>query len=270
MMLAHAAWTPAGAARVDEAGEILALEGRRGADAGDIGRLARDQRLPVVELDRARLADADRLHADEGARMGRAEHGGHQRPRELVGRDDHHRRTRILKDMLVIALGVGGVGGDSDAARGHDCEVGDAPFGAVLGDEHHPVAGLEPDALKRARERCNLPRRLRPAHRLPGACLLGPEKGLLTLLRGAREEHADEIIEVLELPRCVRQSYPHMFGLSLSKPSLLSATQNRKGGLRQSRIRGQSERRTVTPPAPRLRCEGPPRRASRLGSIRRR
>ena len=43
----------------------------------------------------------------------------------------------------MIAFGVGGVGRHRDAAGGHDRQIGNAPFGAVFGHQHHPVAVLQ-------------------------------------------------------------------------------------------------------------------------------
>jgi hypothetical protein len=41
--------------------------------------------------------------------------------------------ARILDDVLVIALGIGGVGRHGHAARRHDRQIGDAEFRPVLG-----------------------------------------------------------------------------------------------------------------------------------------
>src|SRR3546814_5178626 len=65
-----AAWRAAGAAGVDEAGEVAPGEGGAGGAGGDVRRMAFDQPLPAVEMDGAALADGERLDADD--KIGRA------------------------------------------------------------------------------------------------------------------------------------------------------------------------------------------------------
>ena len=60
----------------------------------------------------------------------------------------------------MVALGVGGVGRRGDAAGGHDGEVGDAPFGAVFGHEHHPVAIAKADPAQALGQQADLLGRL--------------------------------------------------------------------------------------------------------------
>src|SRR6185437_9219387 len=85
-------------------------------------------------------------------------------------------------------------------ARGHDSEVGDQPFGAVLADQRNPVAWLQPDLLQRSGQRGDLSRSLRPARRPPLAVALGPQERLIALLIGPRQEQRNEIVEMFELP----------------------------------------------------------------------
>ena len=100
----------------------------------------------------------------------------------------------VVENMLVIGGGVGGVGRHGDAAGGHDPEIGDTPFGAVFGDQHHPVAIFETDALERFGEGRDLAGGFGPADRLPRAVDLGAEKRLVAALAGAVEEHGYQIL----------------------------------------------------------------------------
>src|SRR5881397_3503136 len=100
----------------------------------------------------------------------------------------------------MVARRVGRVGGDSDAAGGHDGQIGYEPFGPVLADQRDAVARLDSDALERRCERRDLPRGVAPAGRAPGTVALGPEERLIPLLRSPREEHRNETIEMFELP----------------------------------------------------------------------
>ena len=150
-MLQHAARRAAGAAGVDDAGEVVAADARRRA-----ARAPRRRPSPATSSAQWWISTSSGAwpvrmssmpmtcwHSDDD------QHRRQQRLRQLLGRDDHRAGARIVEDVLVVALGVGGVGRHGDAARGHDREVGDQPFGPVLADQHHPVAGL------RARCRCS-------------------------------------------------------------------------------------------------------------------
>jgi hypothetical protein len=207
VMLHHAARRAAGAGRVDEAGEILAPEARRRRAGLDVRpRLGFDQSLPVMDEDSAPLAGADRLERDD-VLAGRASVGGRkQRPRQLVVRDEDGPSAGIVHDMLVVPLGIGRVGGDGDAARGHDREVRDQPFRPVLRDQHHSVARAEAEPLQRRGHRRDLPGRLAPASRAPLASALRPEEWRVALLPGAGKEHRDEVREIFELAHHPPQS----------------------------------------------------------------
>jgi hypothetical protein len=147
-MLHHAARRTAGAAGVDDAGQLLALERGTAATASASAGCLAIRSLPVVEVHRPRLAGADLVDPDHHPRRGRADRRGQQCLGELGVRDDDRAGARILDDVLVIALGVGGVGRHRHAARGHDRQIGDAEFRPVLGDQHHPVAVLQPQRLE--------------------------------------------------------------------------------------------------------------------------
>ncbi len=197
VMLHHAARGAAGTRGVDDAGEIAAGEGRARRRGLGRGRVRGDQRVPVVEIDRG--GDAHVLEPDHDLRLVRAQDGGEQRFRQLCGRDDDRAGARILDDVEVIAFGVGDIGRHRHAARRHDREVAEAPFGAILADQHHPVAAFEPDRGEGRGEARHLSRGVGPAGRHPGAALLGPEERRVAPLRGAREEHGDEVGEGFEL-----------------------------------------------------------------------
>jgi len=199
MMLHHPARRTAGAAGVDEAGGVLAPH-TEPARLGllDPRRAAFDQRAPVVDRHLALLPDAQAFHADDEMRIG-AHHRGHQRARQLGSRDDHRPRAAVVEDMLMVAFGVGRIGRDGDAARGHDAEVGDAPFGAVFAHQHHPVALFQPELAQIMRERRDLPRNLPPAQRLPRAIGFAPQEGIVPATRRAVEKHRDQTGEMVEM-----------------------------------------------------------------------
>jgi hypothetical protein len=177
----------------------LAAEiGGRGA-GGDARRFAGDEVVPVVKAHVARLAGAQMVDPDHMLAPLRSDRRRKQRLGELLRRDDHGAGAAVVEDMLVVALGIGDVGRHGDAARRHDREIGDAPFRPVLGDQHDRVAAVEPDPAKRRRQRRDLLGRLAPARGDPGAILLGPKEGRIALGGGAREEHRDEVREMLEL-----------------------------------------------------------------------
>ncbi len=134
-----------------------------------------------------------------------ADDRGEQRLGQLGARHDHRLGPRIVEDVEVIALGVGGVGWHGDQPGSHDRKVGDAPFGAVLRHQHHPVAGFEPQREQVFGEQADLVGGIAPAARLPLA--LGPrrQERARPALLGAREEHRDEAVvgfEVAELHAC--------------------------------------------------------------------
>ena len=85
-----------------------------------------------------------------------------------VGNDDSA-GARIAEDMGVIGGGVGGVGRHGDGAGGHDGEIGEAPFGAVFADQHHPVPRLDTEGDQCRRQAGDQITALRPALRLPAA-----------------------------------------------------------------------------------------------------
>ena len=201
-MLHDAARRAAGSRRVDEAGELVPVHLRDGGLAGGhVRRMGGDEGLPVVELDIARLPARKRLDADDMLADVRPDRRREERPRQLLGRDDDGAGAAVVEDMLVVALGVGRVGGDGDAARRHDGEIGDAPFRPVLADQHHQVARLQPDRLQPRRQRGDLLRRVPPADRPPGAFALGPQERRIALRRRAGEEHRHQVREGLELAR---------------------------------------------------------------------
>ena len=185
----------------------------RGRAGVDVGALGGDQGVPVVEGDVAGLAAGQRLHADHRLAAVRADRGGQQGPGQLLGRDDDGAGAAVVEDVLVVALGVGDVGRHGDAARGHDGEVGDQPFGPVLGDQHHPVARARAraaSARRRARRPCPRPRASESSCHAPSC--LAQRKGASPFCLRAGEEHGDEIFEMFELAH------------SLSRAGLLPAS----------------------------------------------
>uniref|UniRef100_A0A494G9R2 Uncharacterized protein n=1 Tax=Solanum lycopersicum TaxID=4081 RepID=A0A494G9R2_SOLLC len=199
MMLHHATRRATGATGVDKAGGIVArhrLPTR--LEVGAIRLAARNKRLPVEHLHIALLADAHVLHRDHGLDI-RTQHRGHQHAREFRGRDDNRTRAAVVEDMLVIALGIRGVGGNRDAARRHDRKVGDAEFGAVLADQNDAVAVLQSQLAQIVRERRDLVRDLPPAQRVPRPVGLAPQKRIFAAAPRTVEEHRDQTREMVEM-----------------------------------------------------------------------
>ena len=142
VMLHHPARRAAGAAGVDEAGEVVAADlGHRAASAPRRPPPPPTRLRPVMRHGRRRLPGRCAMSSmaiscwQSGASMHRRQQG----PAPACWVETITARAPALsEDMAVIALGVGGVGRHGDAARGHDREVGDQPFGPVLADQHRP------------------------------------------------------------------------------------------------------------------------------------
>ena len=82
----------------------------------------------------------------------------------------------------------------ADAAVSWGSQSADGP-GAALAAAMLNMSEADASLLR------SLPRRLGPADASPFALALGPEKGRVPLLAGARQEHADEVREMFELAR---------------------------------------------------------------------
>ena len=164
VVLAHAARCPAGSAGVDDAGKVLPGDAGSAIQNGLARRfrIAFEQGAPVMEGDTRFLLVGQGLKADDMLGDVRTQHRGKQGRRQLPVGDDHRARTRIFQDVKVIALRIGRVGRNSDAARRHDAEIGQAPFGPVFRNEHHPVAGLQPKPAQALGDQADLPRGFPP------------------------------------------------------------------------------------------------------------
>ena len=201
MMLHHPARGAAGTAGVDQAGQVLAL------DPGDPGvdRAPRrcgipgDQRRPFVAVGLAELGQLERFDRDQVAHRAPVEHRRQQRLGQLGARHDHRPRPGIVEDVLVIALGVGDVGGHGDQPGRHDRQIGDAPFGAVVGHQHDPVARGQAHAGQGLGQQADLVGGLAPGQRLPGAIALGEEKWLVPERIGALQEQRDQVRAGIEI-----------------------------------------------------------------------
>ena len=112
-MLHHPARRAAGAGGVDDAGEVVALEvAAPAAQAATSALLGGDQRGPVVELDIACLARRAAARSPiTCSQLFERIAAGSSGLRQLLGRDDHRAGAAVVQDMLVIALGIGDVGG---------------------------------------------------------------------------------------------------------------------------------------------------------------
>ncbi len=195
VVLHHPARGATGAAGIDQAGGVLPPDLR---DPGVDG-LARglavtgDQGLPVMVFEIAGLADLQRFDPDHVAGLAGSQQRADQRLGQLFVGDDHRAGARILQDVQVVALGIGDIGRHGDAARGHDREIGDAPFGPVFRHQHHPVAVLQAHPPERFGQSADLPGHFGPAQRLPGAALLGPQERSLAPRIGPIEKQFDQI-----------------------------------------------------------------------------
>jgi hypothetical protein len=193
----NAARGAAGAAGVDDARDVIAGGGGhllvyrlplgRGIGAGHkIG--------PGVEREAAALRRGDGLHCDDVLGLAGAHHGAEQWAGELAVGHDHRPRARIGEDVAVVSFSIGGVGGRGDATCRHDRQVRDAPFGAILGHEHHPVALAQAHCAQRCGQRAHLACRLGPRDGCPARRKLGGEEGPLAPLVRAREEQPDQAV----------------------------------------------------------------------------
>ncbi len=106
----------------------------------------------------------------------------------------------ILDDVLVVALGIGRCRwARSPQPAAMIAVIADAEFGAVLRDQHHPVAALQAERGERRRETRHLAGRLGPAGRLPFSSRLVPEEGRVALFLVAARRTSDQIVEPFEL-----------------------------------------------------------------------
>src|SRR5215218_10792929 len=104
MVLHHATRRSAGAAGVDDAGEVLASNQLRSLlERLQVG-VRGHELVPMMEVDRARrLPGAEFLDADDVIAFGAEEDGGNKVLRQLLRRDDNCLRARIAEDVRVIA-----------------------------------------------------------------------------------------------------------------------------------------------------------------------
>ena len=196
VVLAHAARGAAGAAGIDDAGCIAAPDRRDAV----LDRCTRSRRIalehgrPVVIAETARLLAMEIVDPDNMFGHPRRLQRAMQRAQQFLGRNDHRARPRIVEDMHVIALGIGDVGRHGNAARGHDRQVGNAPFGPVFRHQAYAVAILQPEAAQIFGEQAHLLGRFAPADGLPPALALCAEKRLVALFIRTFEEKFDEIV----------------------------------------------------------------------------
>ncbi len=190
----HAARAAAGAAGIDDAGNVVA--GQRGharlhRRPGGNG-VAGLQCLPLVDREAAALRRWQGIHRHQVFRLARAQHGPDQRLCQTFVRDEHAACAAVIEDVAVVAFGVGGVGRGGDAAGGHDGKVGNAPFGPVFGHQHDPVARLQAQPDEAFGEQAHPPRRLGIADRLPCPVDAGGQEGHMAPFVGTLEEQAHQ------------------------------------------------------------------------------
>ncbi|GBD42535.1 hypothetical protein HRbin39_01929 [bacterium HR39] len=156
----HSLGPAAGARGVDEAGEIVR--------PGPLREVHLRRRLPLGQrLLPAHLAHVARrlvvaaVHAHHHAHPAHLLEGRVQAGEELGRGHDRRLRLAVLQQIGEIGRPVGGVGGHRHGPGAHDGEIGDAPLGAVLREQQHPLSGRDPRRGEKARKERRLAVHLR-------------------------------------------------------------------------------------------------------------
>ena len=211
MMLAHPARCAAGAAGIDQAGQIAAPD-RCNACLG-LGacssRIAADQVVPVMEGQCAGLHPPQRRHADDVFDVGRSQCCGQQGLGQFGGRNDDRPRARIFQNVVMIAFGVGNIGRHRYQPGGHDRQVGDAPFGPVFRHQRHPVARIQADRAQRPCQQTDLIGNRGPIERSPDTVTLGCKHRVRPALLRTVKKHRHQIgvaVKIGQLHEKVRSS----------------------------------------------------------------
>ena len=186
----HPLGLTAGARGVDQAGGVGALH-ISGAFVAfvDLAPSQLHHLVPAMEAGAACLADGWGFDGNHPFHLRRPRHRRQQPLRQRRRRHDRRPGAAVLEHVEMIVSRVGGVGRHRDAARGHDADIGDQPFGTVLRYQDHPVAGLEAKGAQTLGERPHPFGRLGPAQRPVAAILLGPQERTLAKPFGLVEKH---------------------------------------------------------------------------------
>ena len=145
--------------------------------------------VPAMKAGADRLADGRGFDRNHPRHLRRPRHRRQQPLRQRRRRHDRRPRAAVLDHVEMIVGRVGGVGRHRDAARTHDADIGDQPFGTVLRYQDHPVAGLEAKGAQTLGERAGPFGGLGPAQRPVAAILLGPQERTLAKPFGLVEKH---------------------------------------------------------------------------------
>ena len=186
----HPLGLTAGARGVDQAGGVGALH-ISGAFVAfvDLAPSQLHHLVPAMEAGAACLADGWGFDGNHPFHLRRPRHRRQQPLRQRRRRHDRRPGTAVLEHVEMIVSRVGGVGRRRDAARFHDADIGDQPFGTVLRYQDHPVAGLEAKGAQTLGERAGPFGRLGPAQRPVAAIGLGPQERTLAKPFGLVEKH---------------------------------------------------------------------------------
>ena len=101
--------------------------------------------------------------------------------------------------MDVITLCIGGVGRNRDAACGHDCQIGYAPFGPVFRNQHYPVAIRQADAAQVFRQNADLVCHFAPAACDPHTVFFCAEERFVAVFIGPLQEKFDEVSRLFDI-----------------------------------------------------------------------
>jgi len=111
----------------------------------------------------------------------------------VVVRDDDEARFGIADDVRALVRGVGGVDRGEDRADRLTGQVGDRPFGPVLGEDRNAFLPLEAQRQQAQRQIAHLFVDLAVRPRLPFAVALGSQEDFVAELGGAVAPHLGQI-----------------------------------------------------------------------------
>ena len=164
-----------GARRIDKGGEVVGPHFGRSRPHGS--GIASEVFSPLFpQLRQGHRARQGRLveehHVLEGLRL--APHL-EDLPGLSMARHEADRGVAVVQDVEHLGRKQGRVDGNVDGAGGERGEVGERPFGPVLGEDGHPIALRHPERAQTHRELFDRGLELRGARVPPLAVSLGPE-----------------------------------------------------------------------------------------------
>ena len=209
VVLHHSARGAASTAGIDDARQIVAGHRRhRFLCRGDIGIGPLYHIGPVVDRKLPLLHRWQWLHRNDEFGLGRFDRRRDNRFCQLCRRNDDCPRRAVMHDMLMVALGIGGVSRHCHATRRHDAQIGNAPFRTVFGNQHDPITLFQPHCDQRFGETGNLSRGFGPADRMPLATRFCPKERRIAALPCAVEKHRHQIGKIVKIVKllCVHNA----------------------------------------------------------------